>query len=327
MNLFVLEKQLEIFIPTYNRKPHITRTLTQLTAPDSPVKNCSITVLDNASEDGSSEVIAEFSAKFNNVTHIRHPKNIGGNANITRSYELARKPYVWVVCDDDQLNFTEWATVEKLLLAQPPAIVIANYAHPQQGVAHLFRQLAFVPAAIYRTDLITSDTLLNMYNNIAYMFPQLALAAAAINTGHPIPILSKPLVVMQLNSMDDSYQRGFTNTLPIHPVLREMNWMMGYLITTHLLADKHLIRQCGWLARVEDESFYNYCGRFMEKGSGLFYTYVYGVHYHSGLVKIVFALLAWPAFICSFYTDNKGVYIRLFGKLKTRIWKFRTKKA
>ena len=79
-----IQKQLEIIIPTYNRKVHITHTLEQLTAADSPVKNCSITVLDNASTDGSSEVIESFAKKFANVTHIRHPKNIGGNANITR---------------------------------------------------------------------------------------------------------------------------------------------------------------------------------------------------------------------------------------------------
>ena len=59
-----LSEKLEIFIPTYNRKPYIKHTLTQLTAADSPVKDCSITVLDNASEDGSSEVIADFAEEI-----------------------------------------------------------------------------------------------------------------------------------------------------------------------------------------------------------------------------------------------------------------------
>ena len=115
MNNWHLEDQLEILIPTYNRKPHITRTLTQLTAPESPVRACSITVLDNASEDGSSEVIADFANKFPNIKHIRHTKNIGGNANITRAYELARAPYVWVVCDDDSFRWEAWPEIENAL--------------------------------------------------------------------------------------------------------------------------------------------------------------------------------------------------------------------
>ena len=44
----LLKEQLEILLPTYNRKKHLLRTLTQLTAPESPVRSCSLTVLDNA---------------------------------------------------------------------------------------------------------------------------------------------------------------------------------------------------------------------------------------------------------------------------------------
>ena len=97
----LLKEQLEILLPTYNRKKHLLRTLTQLTAPESPVRSCSLTVLDNASTDGSSELIEEFAAKIPTIKHIRHAKNIGGNANIARAFEMARAEYVWVLCADE----------------------------------------------------------------------------------------------------------------------------------------------------------------------------------------------------------------------------------
>lgn len=36
---------------------------------------------------------------------IRNKKNIGGNANIIRCYEEAEAIYVWVLADNDLLNF------------------------------------------------------------------------------------------------------------------------------------------------------------------------------------------------------------------------------
>ena len=322
-----LSDYLEILIPTYNRKPHITRTLTQLTAPESPVRTCSITVLDNASEDGSSEAIAQFAAKFPNVKHVRHAKNIGGNANIARAFEMARAEYVWVLCDDDKYDFSNWKECEHALATHPAAVVVANYIHPQNGPAYLFRQLSFVPAAIYRTDLITSTTLMNMYCNIVNMFPQLALAAAAFNSKDPMPILSQPLVTMQLNSNNDSYTRGSQTTSKIHPTLREMNWMKGYLPSISMLENSDIRTQCCFCAQSEDECFYNYCGRFMEKGSSLLYTYIYGIHFHNKWAKLAFTLLAPLALTCSFFCDEKGINIRLFGKIKVRIWKFLKSKS
>lgn len=313
---------LELFLITYNRKKKCHQTLETILAAGSPVKDLPLTILDNCSTDGTSEMLAEIATQHKNIRHIRHAKNIGGNANIARAFEMARAKYVWVLCDDDKLDFSNWPECENHLTQNPAAVVVANYAHPQKGPVYLFRQLSFVPAAIYRTDLITSTVLMNMYSNITNMFPQLAITAAAFNSGQPMPILSKPLVTMQLNPNDDSYVRGSQPTTRLHPSSQQMNWMMGYLVSVDLLNNTRLRTQCCFLAQSEDECFYNYCGRFMEKGPGLFYTYAYGVHFHTGLAKIAFTLLAPFAYICSFFTDEKGINLRLFGRIKIRIWKF-----
>lgn len=315
----LLKEQLEILLPTYNRKKHLLRTLTQLTAPESPVRSCSLTVLDNASTDGSSELIEEFAAKIPTIKHIRHAKNIGGNANIARAFEMARAEYVWVLCDDDAYDFSHWDECQAALDKHPAAVVVANYAAPQRDTAALFKQLSFVPAAIYRTDLITDDVLMNIYFNISNLFPHLAVAAAALNSGQPMPVLEHALVTMQLNSGNDSYVRGVSQRP--HRLMKEMFWSLGYLRSLPLLADRCQRVACAFRAQTEEECFYNFCGRFMEHGKNPFYLYFTALHLLEGLAFWAFLGLAWPAWIISFYKDEKGYNCRLFGKIKFRICK------
>lgn len=314
---------IKILIPTYNRKKCLAHTLAQLMAPESPVRDFSITVLDNASTDGTSELIEAFEAQFANITHIRHPENIGGNANIARAFELGKasgKEYVWVICDDDEYDFASWEVCKAALERHPGAVIVANYAKPERGAAALFKQLSFVPAAIYRTDLLTSDTFLNMYFNISNMFPQLAVTAALFNRGKDYIILPRPLVTMKLNTGNDSYVRGSTGRTWLHPHMKNMFWGLGYLNSLQLLQDKKVRASCCWLAGTEEESFYNYCGRFMSLAKASPSVYAQGISAHCGWAKFCFALLAPCAWVCSFYQDEKGVNIRLFGKIKIRIW-------
>ena len=45
------EQLLEIVLITFNRAPQFEKTLEMLFAPDSPVRNCDATILDNKSTD------------------------------------------------------------------------------------------------------------------------------------------------------------------------------------------------------------------------------------------------------------------------------------
>ena len=96
-----IKDKLEIIIVTYNRKVSLEGTLSQLFAPESPVKDLDITVLDNKSTDGTFEVVRQFCKKHQNLKHVVNNRNIGGNGNIARAFETAKKEYVWVLCDDD----------------------------------------------------------------------------------------------------------------------------------------------------------------------------------------------------------------------------------
>lgn len=311
--------ELELFLITYNRKDKLQQTLRSLLDEQSPLSHRPLTVLDNASTDGTSEWLQSFCPAYPHIHYIRHSKNIGGNANIARAFEMARAEYVWVLCDDDSYDFSHWDECLRALQSKPAAVVVANYAKPQRGVASLFRQLSFVPAAIYRTDLITDDVLINMNFNISNMFPQLAVAAAALNSGQPMPVLEHALVTMQLNSGNDSYVRGVSQRP--HRLMKEMFWSLGYLRSLPLLADRCQRVACAFRAQTEEECFYNFCGRFMEHGKNPFYLYFTALHLLEGLAFWAFLGLAWPAWIISFYKDEKGYNCRLFGKIKFRICK------
>lgn len=241
----MLNEQLEIIIPTYNRKPYITHTLEQLTAADSPVKNCSITVLDNASTDGSSEVIESFAKKFANVTHIRHPKNIGGNANITRAYEMATAPYVWVVCDDDSFKWDAWTEIEKALETEEYDLILTRKddLKGSNNIAKIVRQCTFVPAAIYHTRIITSGVLMNMYNNIPNMFPHLALVCDILNKKGLIflpqgEIMDKCTLDIVFSG-DDWNTRGAEKSY-IPASTRNMFWTVGFLNSLQMIEDPKL---------------------------------------------------------------------------------------
>ncbi|MBR4355590.1 MAG: glycosyltransferase [Elusimicrobiaceae bacterium] len=235
---------LEIIIPTYNRKEHLTRTLTQLTAQESPVRDLSITVLDNASTDGSAEVIAQFVARYKNIKHIRHPRNIGGNANITRAFEIACAPYVWVVCDDDSFRWESWGEIQTALESNIYDCLLTrkNDLKGSSDIARIFRQCTFLPAGIYRTALITDGVLFNMYNNIPNMFPHLALISEIFNRKGSIFLPQGEIMdqcTFDASTGDGWYARGAKGAYLPQPTTH-MFWTVGFVASLHLIQDKKL---------------------------------------------------------------------------------------
>lgn len=229
-------KDLEIIIVTYNRKEHLQNTFNQIFADNSPIKNLPITILDNKSTDGTSELVHEYVKKFPNIRHVIHNRNIGGNANITRAFEIASAKYVWILCDDDEYNWQNWAEVEDAMAKDYDSIVVANYVNPKKNLAYLVKQLTFVPAAIYKTENITSTTMVNAEFNLSNMFAQLALPCHLINANKKFYICDGWSVKMVPQCNEESYTRGLDDEA--HPLMKNMHWFVGFVNSAQMIFDK-----------------------------------------------------------------------------------------
>lgn len=239
---------LEIILVTYNRRFFLKRTLEQIFSNDSPIKDLNITILDNHSTDGTSELIKEYSKKFPNIKHIINARNIGGNANIAKAFEIAKNKYLWVLCDDDIYNWENWDSVIDAISTDKDAIVVANHniTNPQ-NISNIVFQLTFLPSCIYKTSFITQETIDNIYYNISNLFPHLPLGINIINSNGSITVLDKPIVkngyeqclLNNIETADVSYVRG-NNPKKLYPTRRNMCWYIGYINSLTLLQGKNV---------------------------------------------------------------------------------------
>lgn len=199
--------KLELILITYNRADFLRSTLTQLQA--SPFRNCRITVLDNHSTDNTTEVCAEFSQKFPNYRVVRHRLNIGGNANYLRAVEFATAEYTWIVCDDDNFDFSSALEVFReiengvadLILLRPVTdggVVRTGHNSARElieaGFMYYF-SLSFYPALIFRTLLFDSNSLMYGYRLISESYSQFGFINHSVQENFSVFIPKQPLVV------------------------------------------------------------------------------------------------------------------------------------
>lgn len=234
MEGIMIEDKLEIMIPTYNRAQYLDQTLNSLL--NSPFKNCKITIRDNASPDDTPKVCDKYSRLFGNMHIIRNKKNIGGNANIIRCYEEAEAIYVWVLADNDLLNFDNCDDLIDAIESEKYGLIMCssgNYAYKYTdnptfdtpGLAELIKETpnsnnnylensahdlvsiikryyftvgSFIPCLIYKTDIIDSDYLIEGYNYISRSYPHFPLLNKALEENVFTYKTEKDIVLMQI---------------------------------------------------------------------------------------------------------------------------------
>lgn len=256
-----LTDTLEILIITYNHKQYLQETLAQLLAENSPVKCVQITLLDNCSTDGTSELIDSYCAKYANVKHVRHTKNIGGNANIARAFELATKPYFWVLADNDRYDFTHFQSVVQAMQANRAIIVVnTEETNGEKEIYKIFRHLTFLPACIYRHDLIDEYTLRNVYDAIPTWFPHVAALCEAVNRRQDFFICPHSIVI-QDHKNKDGYASLRQNTR-LSPAQQHAFFDVGYLNALEMIADKTL--------RAKTVNYFTFSGHFFQAAKNTF---------------------------------------------------------
>ena len=247
---FDINKDLDIILITYNRINKLKEIVSDILDENSPIKKCQITFLDNCSTDGTSEFLEELSKKHNNITHIRHKINIGGNANIVRAFEYVTKKYFWILCDDDRLRFEYWYKVYDALKSDQYDI-IQTYTDPKvfsgetynEKLAKLLIEIVLLPAAIYRSQYLKEDVIFNAYINIYALIPHMALISKIINDNGKIYFCERydKQIVWQGYS-EPNYRKGVKRT--VHPFVKGMDLSIGFILSLCMINDKDLKYKC-----------------------------------------------------------------------------------
>jgi len=181
--MVALDQRLEILCITYNRAADLDHTLRQLG--QSPLANCRITVLDNASTDGTPQVCAANAERLSDLHTVRHRKNVGASANYLHAVELAAAPYTWIICDDDAYDFERFGDVSEAICTGDFDLISLGSAGSYRwvrGVATDTAELrrshpgfhfvsSFVPSLIFRTALFDSTALSQGYAAAGNLFP------------------------------------------------------------------------------------------------------------------------------------------------------------
>ena len=238
--------KLQIVLITYNRERYLSETLSTLFSEASPVKDFDITILDNHSTDGTRALVEKHQSTHPNLKYICHNRNIGGNANIARAFEIATREYLWIICDDDDYDWSAWNGVENAIEENHNVICVADFNIPKDkrtDAAHLIHQMTFLPSVIINTSLLTAEALRNIYDTTIFMFPHLAPIIMHVNQGGKIFLAPKPIVHFGEHRADSSFIRGYLPS-SIFNRARTMSMIVGFVNVTSNLNEQSLARQC-----------------------------------------------------------------------------------
>lgn len=169
-----------------------------------------VIVADNSESDAVRNVVEERRASFGpSLRYIRHVCNLGGLANLMRSFEVSRAKYLWLNGCNDYFAPGAVAQAEEALQSNPAAFL----AFPVEGLnpapypdrvteytsfADALRELNLGPLAstnvtIYRLDH-ARRFLPVAYEGLSNLVPQLAILAAGIDPDHRLRFIPTPLI-------------------------------------------------------------------------------------------------------------------------------------
>lgn len=316
-----LKNELDIILITYNRKDLLEKTFEQIFAEDSPIRDFPITILDNKSTDGTSEFIEEYKQKFPNIIHIINRRNIGGNANIVRAFEMVSRKYFWILCDDDDYDWTYWNEIEDAIAHNKDVILTEHLTKGSDlPIEVIVNELNFLPAGIYKSEIISGDVIQNAYANIYNSFPHQALVAEAVNTNRTFFVPKHTILIQNVDKGENcGYKRGYKTN--IHFRIAHFNLLTGMVNSYQMIKDKNIRQKCCgclYLGR----TFYRSM-RFMLRSSGLYRYNICdvfnGINWQKKIIFMLAIFLYLISPIMDFTFTNKGLYVNLFGKFKTKI--------
>ena len=316
-------QDLEIFIITYNRREKLKKTFEQIFDIASPVREFDIKVIDNASNDGTRELCMEYAERFSNLVYISNNRNIGLSGNIIKPFELASKKWLWVLCDDDDFDWTHWAEIEKALNNDENAIIMAERLtdYKKLTLPVLINEFSFLPAAIYNTKNITTSVMQKMYINAYTLFPHLALVCEVVNQGKKIFVPENIIVKQSFTLEKDNKQYARGTNQDLHFRQRRFHLFCGFANSFRMINDRKLRYACcenfmlGYPFNKAMSLFLNHNGLDINNIFDLFCAF----SIKQNLIFLLLIMLHILQNILRIDISSERIYIVILKKIKIRI--------
>lgn len=231
-------KKLTIAIPTYNRSHYLKQLLISLLEQVTSNPMVEVIVLDNASTDDTSAIIAELHAQGHKFRYIVNPENLGASRNIYRCFMESGGTYLWVIGDDDYvvpgaidriLGHVENAEYDLIYLqhfsfeGDPHLYKKSSYPSPLETtssvvfVREVNIHLTFISGNIVNKDRILSIGKLELDGIIESYLVQLGWIYASLNIFARGLYIREPLIGMRVNNTG-----GYKLFNTFGPVLRHI---------------------------------------------------------------------------------------------------------
>lgn len=210
--------KLEIYLITYNRKANLDNTLSQWK--NSIFKDFKITILDNNSDVDNFKVYNSYKKDLTSLKYIKHKCNIGLGGNILRAVELSESEYTWIICDDDNFNFTYCNDVVEvinhgvsdLLVVGFNSLLDWNKGGKTYKISELLEEnfpifilSSFLPAIIFKTNDYKNHVSI-CYNNVNNALPQMIYYFSKFNDPNTKLYFSKSKIVNHSNLATDVFK-------------------------------------------------------------------------------------------------------------------------
>jgi len=95
-------KILSLCLPTYKRKNFLDRAIKNIIEETKGIKDkVELCISDNASLDGTEEIVKKYSKKYSFIRYNKNQKNIGYDKNLLKTLDMSSGEYCWFISDDD----------------------------------------------------------------------------------------------------------------------------------------------------------------------------------------------------------------------------------
>ncbi|MCQ8118683.1 glycosyltransferase family 2 protein [Methylomonas rosea] len=223
---------------TYNREKCLKSTLQKFIS--AGLVGIELCVLDNASTDNTSSVVADFQKIWPALKYHKNKYNIGGNGNILRAIEITDSEYCWIIGDDDDWHLQFINELIEVLSSQDADIIRLGWLVddlnkgkyvPAMDLARteplFFASISMISATIIRRNIAAAH-LPSAYMNIGDAYPQLVSTMLSMQ--------DQPLMVY---STRNDLMTHTPNTAPGY-YFGDLEWYAGWFRTSRFLQDKKL---------------------------------------------------------------------------------------